>query len=169
MWLVNIAYFIFQETSSGSPQNPPIAWPSVLIAIAAAASAITSIVAATIASRTGKTQNRNARIALSATLVQQQSTAFNGEAMKVDRRAAARVLTDPSTAREHYSSGQRIPYFQNITRVLNFFERMGAYVKRGDIDEYLAYLEFNAQVHAYWHAAHPLIDYIREQEGEPAN
>ena len=139
---------------SGTPLSADI--PTVVSASAAVASAVVAFHAVQV-------QNRNARVTLNIQLMQHLREEYSSESMKRHRKNAALILLE-----ELSPSVYEAREWQETFIVFNFFERMGALVARGELDELFVYLEFQFPLYAYWHKSKPLVEYGRNVLRDPA-
>lgn len=136
--------------------TPPSASVPMVSAIAAVASAVVAFHAVQV-------QNRNARATLNIQLMQHLREEYSSESMKRHRKNAALILLEDLSP-----SVYEVPEWRETFGVFNFFERMGALVARGELDEEFVYLEFQFPLYAYWHKSKPLVEYGRNVLRDPA-
>jgi hypothetical protein len=88
---------------------------------------------------------------------------YNGSAMRRHRRDAARALLRGTPPGQY-----QLPEIHVIFEVLNFFEKVGLLVARGDIDEQFVYTDFNYHLYAYWHISRGLVEHARRTQPDPS-
>src|SRR3990170_2942368 len=110
----------------------------------------TGVAAAFIAAVAILHESRRSRFALGVDLLLKFDERFDSDAMRAARRAAAKSILDHT--------------FEDVRKVLDFFEMIGLMLRRGALDDSMVWEMFSAWVLPYCRAARSWIQDIREHD-----